>query len=355
MAEKKTTPKKISQASTKQELLDAYNTLLQEIQEDRQAELKPDTQREEKKVKEALDAAEALSAEGVSKQISSLKMDVGKMLTGIADSLEAELGRLDQLKKAIAYKEEEIRDLYQIDKNAASLAALIEAQNRRRNEFEEEMACRKAELEGEIASLRARWEEDKQARDQEAKAWASAEKQRRDREREEFLYAFEREKKLANDKYEDEKATLDKEIRERREELEKTLVDREKAVAEKEAELAELRKRAAAFPKELEAAVAQAVKEVSNRLQAEAKAREDLLKKEFEGERNVFTTRIASLEKTGKEQADQLTKLAGQLEKAYQKIEDVAVKTIEGSAQTRAYANLQQLVADQLKKQAPEK
>ena len=102
-------------------------------------------------------------------------------------------------------------------------------------------------------------------------------------------------------------------------------------------------------------AVAQAVKEVSNRLQAEAKAREDLLKKEFEGERNVFTTRIASLEKTGKEQADQLAKLAAQLEKAYQKIEDVAVKTIEGSAQTRAYANLQQLVADQLKKQAPEK
>jgi hypothetical protein len=46
----------------------------------------------------------------------------------------------------------------------------------------------------------------------------------------------------------------------------KELAEREKAVALQEKELADLRQRAAVFPKELESAVDKAVKEVADRL-----------------------------------------------------------------------------------------
>nr|HID59118.1 hypothetical protein [Desulfobacterales bacterium] len=55
-----------------------------------------------------------------------------------------------------------------------------------------------------------------------------------------------------------------------------------------------------------------------------------MLKREFDRERNVLITRIDSLEKMVKQQNEQIAKLSRQLEMAYQKVEDIPVKAIEG-------------------------
>jgi len=79
------------------------------------------------------------------------------------------------------------------------------------------------------------------------------------------------------------------------------------------------------------------------------------VKKEFMGERNVLTTRIESLEKIGKEQSEQIAKFSQQLEKAYQQVQDIAVKTIEGSSTIKSFANLQQWISEQTRKTPQEK
>ena len=98
-----------------------------------------------------------------------------------------------------------------------------------------------------------------------------------------------------------------------------------------------------------------AIKETTEKLNLEAKNREELQKREFIGERNVLTTRIESLEKMVKEQSEQITKLTQQLEKAYQQVQDIAVKTIEGSSNIKSFANLQQWVSEQMRKSPQEK
>ena len=118
-------------------------------------------------------------------------------------------------------------------------------------------------------------------------------------------------------------------------------------MAGQEKELTELRQRAALFPKELESAVDKAVKEVADRLKLEAKNREELLRKEFEGERNVFAARTEALEKMNKDLSDQSAKLSKQLEAAYQKVQEIAEKAIEGSSQAKSLADLQKLLAEQ--------
>jgi len=80
-----------------------------------------------------------------------------------------------------------------------------------------------------------------------------------------------------------------------------------------------------------------------------------LVKKEFIGERNVLTTRIESLEKIAKEQSEQIAKLTQQLEKAYQQVQEIAVKTIEGSSTIKSFANLQQWISEQTRKGPQEK
>ncbi len=355
MEEKKFQPKKLTLSHTKQEMLEAYNAILKQLEAQRETELKPEKKLEEKKAKEVIQIAESLSTEGVTKEISNLKIETSKILAQISDRLEEEVNKFRAVQNAIALKEKELQELYEIERAALSLAALIETQNQKRHEFELEMAEKKEALTQEIEALRKQREEEKKRYDEEIKERDLLEKKRREREKEEYEYSFKREQKLAKDKFEDEKTKLEKEIQIKREQMESELKEREKAIAEREEELNELRKRVNAFPKEMDAAIAKAVKETTERLNLEAKNREELIKKEFIGERNVLTTRIESLEKIVKEQSEQITKLTQQLEKAYQQVQEIAVKTIEGSQTSKSIANLQQLLSEQMRKPLQEK
>jgi len=353
--EEKKEMKKLSMSSTKQEMLEAYNALLRKIQEKREGELKPEKKIEEKKTQEAVRVAESLTVEGVAKEIGDLKLDIGKMLSQITDWLEGEVNKFIAIRNAIAAKEKELQELYEIDRAAMTLAALIEAQHEKRQEFELETAREKEELKSEIESTRSEWEKDQAEHEAAVKDRDTAEKKRQTREKEEFEYAFKKEQQQAKDRFEYEKAKLENEIKTKKEQAENELKAREADISEKEDELNDLRKKVSLFPKELETTVNRAIKETSDRLILEARTKEELLKKEFEGERNVLNTRVEALEKMVTEQTDRIAKLSQQLEAAYQKVQDIAVKTVEGSSSFKSLASLQQLLSEQTRKQQPEK
>jgi hypothetical protein len=355
MAEKTVPVKKLSEKSTKQEMLEAYQSLAKQLEEKRAAELAPERRMEEKRADEAVSSAMAVAPDGIDREIGGLKAEIGKMLADISDRLSTESARFRNVQKAVEGKEREIKELYGIEKAAVSLAALIEAQNQRRADFETEIKREREELQAEIESMRSEWEEEKKARETEVKERDAAEKKAQDRVREDFNYAFKREQQAIKDKLNDEKLTLEKEIKLKRETAEKDLAEREKAIDERERELADLRAKAAAFPKELETVVSQAVKEVGDRLKLEAKNREDLLTKQFEGERNVLATKNESLEKANKDLLSANTRLAEQLEAAYEKVQEIAQKTVEGSSQSRTLADLQKLLVEQTRKNREEK
>lgn len=355
MTDKKPHSKKLSLSNTKQDMLDAYNELLNQLQEQRQAELKPEKKIEEKTMKQAVEAADALSTEGIVQAVSNLKSESGKLLGHLSDRLEEEVSKYRQVRKAVEVKEQELREIYEIQRSASSLSALIEAQHQKREGFEAEMAARKEELEREIQDLRTEWEKEKRRHEAELKERDAAELKRREREKEEYLYAFQREQQVAKDQFQDEKANLERETQYRREQMEREIADREKAVVQREAELNELRQKVATFPQELESAINRAVKEAVERVQAEAKNREEFLKKEIEGERNVLNTRTEALEKTVREQNEQITKLSQQAEKAYGQVQDIAVKAIEGTSQFKSLTSLQQFLTEQARKQSQEK
>jgi chromosome segregation ATPase len=275
-----------------------------------------------------VDKADALTAEGVEKALSTLRREVSGVLATLPEKFEELLGNYNQVAEAVHVKEEELKELYDIEKSAETLAALIEAQSKRRREFGEEMAAEKEALESEIASTRAAWQDERTRHEEETKEYEATEKKRRQREREEFDYSFAREKQLAKDRFADEQEALEREIAKRRRELE----EREQAIAEREGELASLRQRVEGIPAEIDKAVAAEVKATTQRLTAEAKAQEELLKKQMDGERNVLTTRIESLEKTIEEQEAQIQRLSNQLEKSHQQVQDIAVTAIEGSS-----------------------
>ena len=120
--------------------------------------------------------------------------------------------------------------------------------------------------------------------------------------------------------------------RARTEQTDRDFADREQALTRQEQELADLRTRVAAFPKELEITVSREVKAAVEKVQTEAKFRLELVQKELEGERNVLQARITSLEALVKDQSVQLAKMNEQVEKSYTQVQAIAVKAVEGTA-----------------------
>ena len=355
MSEKTAPTKKLSDRNTKQEMLDAYQALVKQLEAKRAGELNPEKKLEEKKAEEAIAAAAAIAPEGIDREIGSLKSEIGMMLADVSEKLAGEAAKFRSLQKAVESKARELQELYGIEKTAASLAALIEAQNQKQLEFETEMTRRRDGLNAEIAEAHAAWEKESKVHEAELREREAAEKKARDRDKDQFDYAFKREQQALRDKLNDEKATLEKDLRQKKETAEQDLAERERALGEKEAELAALRAKAAAFPKELETAVEKAVKDATDRLKLEARTREELSKKEFEGEKIVLTARNEALERTGKDVAEQNAKLSRQLEAAYQKVQEIAEKTVESTAQAKAFADLQKLLVEQSRKSGADK
>ena len=338
MAERKPS-KKLSTTNTKQEMLDAYTDLLTQMEEKRETSATPEQKVAERVVNEAVSVADTLTTDGIIREISTLKGEVGKVLTTLSDRLEQESTRYEAVKRAIAEKEKELTEIYEIQKAASSLSALIEAQSIKKEEYESDMAERKETLTREIEEIKAQWQTEKAQRAAELKELEATEAKKRIREKDDFEYNLQRDRLSAKDAFEkektgfaEEKERLEREIALRREQTDREFGEREQSIARQEQELADLRARVAACPKELETTVAREVKLAIDKVQTEAKFRLELLQKQFEGERNVLESKIISLEALVKDQAARISNLGEQVEKSYVQVQAIAVKAVEGSA-----------------------
>lgn len=300
---------------------------------------------------ETIQAADAALSEDTLTEVARLKVETGRLLTQLGEKLEAELAAYRKVREAVECKNRELGEVFDIEKSAYALAALIEAQRQKKADFEVEMANRKETLDEEILATRSAWEKEKKLYQEQLKERDAEDKRLRQRQQEEYNYAFKREQELAKNALQDQLQALEKEMASKRETFERTVTTKEQELSEREARLlerertqSELEAKVAAFPKELETQVAKAVKETTDRLKADQAKSEALLKKEAEGEVNVLKAKITALESTVADQAKQLTATGSQLENAYGKVQAIAMKAIEGSANMQTLAGVEQLI-----------
>lgn len=338
--------KKIAMTNTKKEMLDAYNELVQQIKEQQELQLNPQKIAEEKTKKDVVQKVQGINLESISIGVNNLKSEINSKLNTLERDLENEVKKYENIQKAITVKENELKEVFEIEKSAHTLAALIESQNQKKIEFEEEMEQKKSTILKEIEVLRAEWEKEKENHEKAVKERDEKERKEIMRLKEEFDYNFKREKQIAYDKLDDELMKKEKEFNQKIEDKTEELNKREAIINEKETRLNELEQKVAQFQNELNNAVAKAIEDNTKKLQAEFKSKEDYFIKEFEGERNVLTTKIESYEKTIKEQEKKITELSNKLDEAYTKIQDVAVKTIESASNSKAFGELQKALSE---------
>ena len=217
---------------------------------------------------EVREAVEGVTVESAVQRISGLGVEISKALSGLSGKLTEEVQLLASVREAVGLERKELDRLHKIDVAATALDQLVQ-----------DYARQKQELETEIATRRAAWEEEAARVDRERKEQEEALKKQRQREGEDFDYKKTQERKKAQDKYEEEIRLQEKKNQEKQETIEKSWQLREAVLKEREEELARLRKESEAFPKRLEAeasaAAERARRESEARLQQEIAGHEE--------------------------------------------------------------------------------
>ena len=97
-----------------------------EVAERKEAEAKPEERIAAKAVREAVAVADALSSEDLVRSIGEMKSTIARTLAQLSDRLEEEIGKYGQIRRAIAAKDAELQEIYEIQRSASTLLAIIE-------------------------------------------------------------------------------------------------------------------------------------------------------------------------------------------------------------------------------------
>jgi len=314
----------VTMGNTKKEMLDAFESAKERIQEQQKALSASEAARKKLEAQAFTIEADKAIEQSPVERLNQLRSDMVRELNALAGMYESELVAYQRVKLAGEAKQAELKTLHEIDVAASDLEALISAQQQQKVDFEQTMHVRRKEWEQEEKAHLERTAQQKSdiemSRKREAEEYAYSTKRERDRQENEFKDQMERIQQEIKEK----SASFDLSVKTKEDELSR----REGTVAEREAELADLGQRVEQFANEKEAAVKSACGELSKRLESDFQNREALMQARFDGERNVMLSKIEVYEKQLAELVSQLSESAQKQEHAYEKVQDIASKAV---------------------------
>lgn len=297
----------VTNSSTKAQILEAYETLLEQIKQERKESTV--LRQELEKKQSLLEKAKSAAQGAATLNLQQIRKALNDQLDEIEEKLAEEQQKYEALRQGATLLQQELQTLHQIKAEAESLEALVAAHRQAKGKLEQEIADRRQSLDTEIEETRTRW-----AREQEA-----------------FDYNLKLKRRNEQDAYNEQKAKLEKELAEKKVVFEKNIAEREQAVAAQEEELKRLRKESEGFDARLNSAVQQAEKAVQERLGREFEYQQKLTTKDLEAELKLRDQMIQSLEGKVKEQQELIAALSTKTDQAGQQVRDIALKAIDKS------------------------
>ena len=303
--------------NTKAEILDALNAALEREKNINKVKSEPEKEEKKRKIEESIEQSKT----NVDNNIFSEEL----------------VEKFNTLNTAISAMEEKLKNLYGVEKELNSLTLVINAGKDCISEIENKKAKEEETLNISIKNLENEFKKKNEELTSEYELKAKTLKLERERELEEYNYKLKREREINNNKWEDEKLLREKVLKEKEDEIEKTLSD----VKLKEGNLNDLEKRVNEIPELLEKEYLRGKKEVTLELEKEHKYSTELLKKDYQNIIDRQNDKIESL----KEELAKTNKLNEELQdriaKAYVEMKELATKTVESNGSVKIIGNNQ--------------
>jgi hypothetical protein len=320
--------KQVSVTSTKKEILDAYNQMIEQIAKKDDEPVKEQTKSKTEKI---IQEVGSLSVELIIQNIAGLKTSITGALDKLENQMVTSFKELQKVQETIHVEKDNLAEMYNITANAHSLAALIAAQKEKKEAFEKEI---------ETTSLM--WESEKKLFEKESKENKELGNKERKREEEEYLYELKLKRKKEQDIYEEKKNQQEKELAGKKTAFEKEIIEREIKLKDSEAELAELRKKSTEFPKLLESEVSKAIKLTTENLKLQFDFEKQLNNAKENGESVLKDQIIESLKEKIKDQETLIKQLTQKVNVSEDSVKQIALKALDSSSKERVITHEKQ-------------
>jgi len=352
--------KTFTSRSTKTEILKAYNELARDLKqqgrgaapaESRTSPQSSSTTDADESIVNTASATSATSAsiETIIADLKGVRARLGESVGTLQQQLLSEATRLQALRSEAEEHTTHLKALHGIAVEDETLRTLVRKYQETSKTADESYAARKHSLEGELEGKKAAWRKEQEERARAGKEAEDAAVKARKREVDEYGYETERSHKTDADALAQTRKSSQAELDLAKEQHERRWADREHDVAKREQEYAELKAKAAAAPKELEAAIAKADAEGTGIAKRQAKIAADLQQKTHDGKRRVYELRVAALDETIAKQNEQINELSKQLATALKQAQDLAIKAIDGASNSSSFAAVKEIALEQAK------
>lgn len=307
--------------NTKTEILEAYEKLLKEVQEAKNNV--PKQVQEEKKNKAVVEKVNEITNDAILADIKHLRSYMESALDELGDKMLGEFRQLEDIRSAIQLEKKNLEDLYALNANTDSLAAMLLAYQHK-----------KAALEEEQESLRQQWESVKLQHEAEEKEYNLVLQKNRKREEEEYQYNLKKSRQKELDEYEVRREKQEKELLEKRTVFEQEMTLQKNELKAAESELADLRKANADFPIQLQKALKNKEEEVKKAMEDRFEFERQLTQKQNELDNSLKDQQIKLLKEKIAELTQQVKEYADKVATADSNVKDIALKAIENAGKT---------------------
>lgn len=272
-----------------------------------------------------LETVKSITLDGVSKKIAAVQVDIQQTLAKLSTELTQNLDTLNTVNAAISLKQEELKNLHDIEVTKISLDTLNQ----------------------DIETTRQLWtdEQTKKAKEDDL---ARRERQLRwTREEEQYKYEREQAHKKLEDDFNARIQEVTKQNQLQAEALQKSWEKRESDLKGKEQEFTSLRAEVEAFPTKLKAEVQKAESIVGNVMKKDFEMERKLLESNFNNKIQLAEAQAASEKMKTVELEKQVASLKAQLDIAQKDIKEISTKALESASGRDTINSLQKALENQ--------
>ncbi len=357
--------RKVSDKSTKAEILEAYKEAAEEkvALESQMKQLNASPKQTAVPEKPIVEAHKPMALTQTQQKMQStidnlilLQFGFGGAVSELSEKLTSEAAKLEELRRVVGEEVQQLQELHSLEDVAEdTLDNLIQQYEESAKTFTDELSERGETVEQELLELRLAWEKEQELQKLTVTERNDNQQKARDRDEELYDYDLNLQRNLDIEEYEQRQQGLYQEIEEFRQEQEKQWAEREKAISEREKLSADVKAKVEAFPKELEANIKNGKDTGRNIGNYQAKIKADLLAKDIEGQKQNYELQIQGMLQTIQNQDARLASLSQQLDSALKQVQDLAVKAIEGSSNLRSFEAVREIAIEQAKTQQKNK
>lgn len=272
-----------------------------------------------------LENVKSITLDGVSKKIAAVQVDIQQTLAKLSTELTQNLDTLNTVNAAISLKQEELKNLHDIEVTKISLDTLNQDIEATRQTWTEEQT-RKAK-------------EDDLARRERQLRWT--------REEEQYKYERDQAHKKLEDDFNARIQEATKQNTLQAEALQRSWEKREADLKSKEQEFTTLRAEVEAFPAKLKAEVQKAESIVGNVMKKDFEMERKLLEANFNNKIQLAEAQVASEKMKTVELEKQVASLKAQLDMAQKDIKEISTKALESASSRETVNSLQKALENQ--------